>query len=229
MKKKAEEQFSYPKLDGLKMEKSQRNSSLTLRKGIMGKKNTVLQLQIGEGKFLSDFKQVNKETENHYGQFYKANIEENDLQQRFKSFVENLNFTQLQEHENQELEDEISIDKVRNALKGFQNNKTSGDDGFTNEFYEAFFDLSGNALLESFNAGFENGTLSVSQRREIISLITKDENNLTTLSNWRPIILLNVDYKILAKVVAKRIEPVLPELIHSDQTGFLKGRVIGQM
>ena len=83
MKKKAEEQFSDPKLDGLKMEKSQRNSSLTSREGIM-KKKIVSQLQIGgEGKFLSDFKQVNKEIENHYGQFYKTKIEENDLQQRF--------------------------------------------------------------------------------------------------------------------------------------------------
>ena len=140
----------------------------------------------------------------------------------------NLDFTQLQEHENQELEDEISIDEVRNALKGFENNKSPGDDGFTKEFYEAFFDLLGNALLESFNAGFENGTLSVSQRQGIISLIPKDENNLTTLTNWCPITLLNVDYKILAKVIANRIESVLPKLIYSDQTGFIKGRFIGQ-
>ena len=59
-------------------------------------------------------------------------------------------------------------------------------------------------------------------------MIPKDENNLTTLSNWRPITLLNVDYKILAKVISKRIESVLPKLIHSDQTGFIKGRFIGQ-
>ena len=45
-------------------------------------------------------------------------------------------------------------------------------------------------LLESFNAGFENGTLSVSQRRGIISLIPKDENNLTTLSNCAQLLCL---------------------------------------
>ena len=39
---------------------------------------------------------------------------------------------------------------------------------------------------------------------------------------------LNVDYKILAKTIAKRIEPFLPKLIHSDQTGFVKDRYIGQ-
>ena len=104
------------------------------------------------------------------------------------------------------------IDEVWHALNGFQNDKTPGDNGFTKEFYETFFDLLGNALLESLNAGFENGQLSVSQKRGIISLIPKDENNLTTLSNWRPITLLNVDYKILAKVIAKRIESVLPKI-----------------
>ena len=146
----------------------------------------------------------------------------------FQRFVEDFNLPYLEEQEKQELEGEINIDEVWHALNGFQNDKTPGNDGFTKEFYETFFDPLGNALLESFNAGFENGQLSVSQKRGIISLIPKDENNLTTLSNWRPITLLNVDYKILAKVIAKRIEPVLPKLIHSNQTGFIKGRYIGQ-
>ena len=40
--------------------------------------------------------------------------------------------------------------------------------------------------------------------------------------------MLNVDLKIAAKPIAKRIEPTLPNLIHSDQTGFVKGRYIGE-
>ena len=46
--------------------------------------------------------------------------------------------------------------------------------------------------------------------------------------DWRPLTLLNVDYKILAKVIGKRIESILSSLIHSDQTGFINGRFIGQ-
>ena len=46
--------------------------------------------------------------------------------------------------------------------------------------------------------------------------------------NWRPITLLNVDYKILSKAIALRIEKVLPRLINCNQTGFMKGRYIGQ-
>lgn len=107
--------------------------------------------------------------------------------------------THLSGPENQELEGELSIYEVRIALKGFQKEKAPGDDGFTKEFYEAFFDFLDNAVLDSFKAGLENGKLSISQSRGIISLIPKEENNLTTLSNWCPITLFNVDCKILAR------------------------------
>jgi len=45
-----------------------------------------------------------------------------------------LNLTQIGEHESLELEAEINIEEVQNALNSFQNNKTPGDDGFTKEF-----------------------------------------------------------------------------------------------
>ena len=44
----------------------------------------------------------------------------------------------------------------------------------------------------------------------------------------RPVILLNVDCKIATKAIARRIEPLLPNLVHTDQTGFIKGRYIGE-
>ena len=73
-----------------------------------------------------------------------------------------------------------------------------------------------------------NFQLSITQRRGIISLIPKSDENLNEITCWRPITLLNVDYKILARIIVTRIEPSLPSLIHSDQTGFIKGRYIGQ-
>ena len=70
--------------------------------------------------------------------------------------------------------------------------------------------------------------LSISQRPGIISLIPKKSKDKTILENLRPISLLNVDYKILTKVITKRIENVLPTLINPDQTGYVKGRYIGE-
>ena len=103
-----------------------------------------------------------------------------------------------------------------------------GEDGFTVEFYNTFYEILGQDLVNSLNESYELGELSISQRRGVISLVPKEDSNLLLLSHWRPITLLNVDYKIASKAIAKRIENVLPKLIHTDQTGFIKGRYIGQ-
>ena len=68
----------------------------------------------------------------------------------------------------------------------------------------------------------------MTQRRGIISLIPKKSKDKTSLENLRPISLLNVDYKILTKAIAKRLEKVLPRIINADQTGYVKGRYISE-
>ena len=70
----------------------------------------------------------------------------------------------------------------------------------------------------------------MSQRLGIISLIPKKFKDKTILKDLRPISLQNVNYmyKMLTKVTAKRKEKVLPALINPDQTGYVKGRYIGE-
>ena len=91
-----------------------------------------------------------------------------------------------------------------------------------------FFDLLGHDLVASFNAAYDANELTISQRRGVITLIPKEDGSLLELSNWRPVTLLNVDCKIAPKAIARRIEPLLPNLVHTDQTGFIKGRYIGE-
>ena len=134
----------------------------------------------------------------------------------------------LSNEEQATFEHELTVQEIKNVLHSFEKNKTPGEDGFSKEFYETFFDLLNQNLLDSYNEAFQKGSLSVSQRRGVISLIPKHDCDLSELTGWRPITLLNVDYKILAKCIAKRTEPFLPKLIHSDQTGFMKDRFIGQ-
>ena len=83
-------------------------------------------------------------------------------------------------------------------------------------------------LIDCLNHGALQGELSISQRQGIISLIPKKDKDLLSLKNWRPISLLNTDYKIATKSIAKRMEKVLPLLIGSNQTGYIKGRFIGE-
>ena len=104
--------------------------------------------------------------------------------------------------------------------------KTSSSDSFTIEFYRYFWDALGHFMVYSFNYAFQNGHLSISQKLGIITLIPKKNKNLKFLKNWRPASLLNNDYKTATKVIAFRLEKVLPKIIHESQTGHVKGRYI---
>ena len=106
--------------------------------------------------------------------------------------------------------------------------KHRGKTDLPSNFIPTFLNFFRNDLIASFNEAHEKVELSISQRRGLITLIPKEDGSLLDLSNWRPITLLNVDLKIASKAIAKRIEPTLPNLIHSDQTAFLKGRYIGE-
>ena len=78
------------------------------------------------------------------------------------------------------------------------------------------------------NEGFFNEELSATQRQGIIICIPKDGRPKQYIKNWRPISLLNNTYKIASACVAQRLKLVLPDIIHKDKTGFLKGRYIGE-
>ena len=75
---------------------------------------------------------------------------------------------------------------------------------------------------------YEHGQLSITQKQGIIKVIPKKRKDKSFLANWRPLSLLNVDYKIATKVIAHRISSVLPIIVNEDQTGYVKGRYIGQ-
>jgi len=81
-------------------------------------------------------------------------------------------------------------------------------------------------MIASFNHAVHLGTLSISQRQGITSLISKKDKDTSLLENLRPISLLNIDYKILTNIIAKRLDKLLLKLINPDQTGYLKGHYI---
>ena len=65
-------------------------------------------------------------------------------------------------------------------------------------------------------------------KHAVITRIEKKGKDRSFLENWRPISLVNVDAKIMSKAIATRIKNVLPNIIHHNQTGFIKDRYIGE-
>ena len=109
-----------------------------------------------------------------------------------------------------------------------KNQKSPGSDGITVEFFKLFWNDLKEFYINSINYSFQTGSLTDLQKQSIITLLPKQNKDITSLENWRPISLLNVDYKIATKAIANRVKGVISSLVHNSQTGLIKGRYIGE-
>ena len=132
----------------------------------------------------------------------------------------------LSEESKESCEGFLTADECLKALKGMKNGKTPGGDGLPKEFYITFFHLFGEDFVEMINDCYLIGELTESQRVGLITLICKNQEKAHLLGFWRPISLLNVDYKIVSKALSFRLRGVLGEIIHADQTCAILGRSI---
>ena len=110
----------------------------------------------------------------------------------------------------------------------YQMNSTSspGGGGFTTAFYKYFWKDLKDIIAGSLKQGLEKGELSYEQREGLLILLPKKDKDLLEIENFRPISLLNVDYKILTKCLSNRLQKVLNKLIDFEQNGFIRGRNI---
>ncbi|KAL9989297.1 hypothetical protein ACROYT_G003831 [Oculina patagonica] len=189
-------------------------------------KKTIHKLKINDTYIYDQFAILN-EQKKFYESIYQSKESDNTSSQE-SSFFKAENVTPLSHDEQQLCDGPITEAECLNAINGFKKDKTPGTDGFPVEFYKFFWPELRSEMLSSFHFAFQTGSLSISQRRGVISLIPKKDKDKSLLENLRPISLLNLDYKILTKVIAKRLEKVLPKIINPDQTGYVKGRYIGE-
>jgi len=120
----------------------------------------------------------------------------------------------------------ITVVECEKAIDSMSNYKTPGTDGLPKEFYVFAFKYIGTSFVRFLNRCLNEGMLPPSQRQGLITLICKDPTNADTLKNWRPISLLNTDYKILSKVLTMRLSKIIDEIVHPDQTCSVPGRMI---
>ena len=109
-----------------------------------------------------------------------------------------------------------------------KNQKSPGSDGIRVEFYTPFWNDVKEFYINFINHSFHTGSLTDLQKQSIITLIPKQNKDITSLENWRPISLLNVVCKIATKVIANRVKSAISTLIHNSHTCFIKGRYIGE-
>ena len=199
---------------------------LNLEKRNHCRKN-VTEVKINDNDYTSNQFEILSEERKFYETLYKS-LRSATFAHPNETFFEAENVASLNEEEKLSREGIVSEDECLTALKEFKNCKSPGTDDLSAEFNKFFWTEISSDIIENFNYAFKTGRLSISQRRGIISLIPKKNKDKSLLENLRPISLLNIDYKILTKSIAKRLEKVLPKIINPNQTGYIKGRFISE-
>ena len=111
-------------------------------------------------------------------------------------------------------------------IEHLKTNKFPGVDGLSAELYQAFIEDLAPFLLKVILESVEQGILPPTLTQGLITLIPKPKKDHLLIDNWRPISLLNTDYKVFASVLAKRLKNVLDPIIDETQSGFMRKRHI---
>ena len=123
-------------------------------------------------------------------------------------------------------EQEITEGEIRSAVFSMKKDKTPGYDGLSIEFYQCFWEQIRSPFSNMISQCYQDSCCDASVKTGILNLIPKKGKDSRYLKNLRPITLLNVDYKIIEKILGNRLDIALQEVINHDQTGFMPGRNI---
>ncbi|THH14809.1 hypothetical protein EW146_g5574 [Bondarzewia mesenterica] len=169
------------------------------------------------------------------GANYHANLQQeqqwtNERAKATKNILNNIT-TKLSEEDKNTFASQIGYEETLLALKASQNGKAPGLDGIPYEFYKKWTKYEDDedeidvlAMLSMVYEDVEtHGIMSEEWTQGVMCLLYKKKDK-RRIENYRPVTLVNTDYKILTKAIATRLGKIAPSLIHKNQNGFIPGR-----
>jgi hypothetical protein len=187
------------------------------------KKNTVSKIQSESGKTIENFNQIKLAASQHFADLYsQRNQEENEI--ATQEMLEHIPH-QITMEDNELLTQQISEEETLQAIRSLDQDKAPGPDGFSIRFFKHFWSLIKHDLRRMLNYTLWKKKVGGATNSTFLALIPK-ETNPSNFSIFRPISLCNSSYKILTKIIASRLKPLLLKLVSDNQGGFMENKQI---
>ena len=166
---------------------------------------------------------------NLYSFYQKIFFKNSDIsRQKVLQYLQDKNLPKLTDNQCVLCEKDITEEEPKHELNKMEINKYPENDGLAKGFYEVFWDHVKFLLLLLFKMAFLKKELSTSQKQAVIKLIEKKDCDKRFIKNWRPISLLNVDVKLISKILSNRIKNLLSNLISINQYAYVAKRFISE-
>eukprot|EP00253_Pinus_taeda_P032424 PITA_32424 len=185
-------------------------------------RNHISEITTTEGQICKGFSQIKEAAESHFRRLYTASKQGNE--EETVDLLSNIPLLVSLE-DNFTLINSIIEEETIKVIWSMDSDKAPGPDGFTIHFYKTCWDIIKADLIKMIKGFTKKAKVGGGTNSTYLALIPK-ETNPETFARFRTISLCNASYKILAKLLANRIKPLLNKLISSNQGGFVEGRHI---
>lgn len=184
--------------------------------------NRITHLEDEQGNLIRERAHIEEELNRHYQNLLTENKEDkNEAITRVTSHIPSL----ITPEQNAALIRPITQEEVDQVVKDMPSGKAPGLDGFTTDFFHHCWDIIIKDVWEVVEESWTSIQVLQAFNATFLTLIPKEER-VTNPKHFRPIALCNIIYKIITKVIANRLKPILPFVISKEQADYVQGRQI---
>eukprot|EP00253_Pinus_taeda_P019238 PITA_19238 len=185
-------------------------------------RNHIAEIKTPEGRVCNSHHQIKAAAESYFRNLYRKDNQ--SIDEDIVDFMTNIPKL-ISDEENADLCRQATEEEITKVVWAMDADKAPGPDGFSIHFYKACWKIINRDLFKMISRFLEKAKVGGGTNSTCLALIPK-ESNPESFARFRPISLCNASYKILAKLIANRIKPLLNKLISPAQGGFVEGRNI---